>query len=38
MWVGVSKAGYSVGEENPIVLLLFSMPAVIALVVKWKIL
>ena len=38
MWVGVSKAGYSVAEEFPILLLLFGVPAVVALVLKWKIL
>jgi hypothetical protein len=38
MWVGVNKAGYSFGEEFPIMLLLFSIPAVIAILVKWKIL
>lgn len=36
MWVGVSKAGYSVGEELPIMLLLFLVPAVIGIIVKWK--
>jgi hypothetical protein len=38
MWVGVSKAGYSVAEELPIFLLLFGVPAVIAVVLKWKVL
>jgi hypothetical protein len=28
MWIGVSKAGYSVADELPIFLLLFSIPAV----------
>jgi hypothetical protein len=37
-WVGVSKAGYSFSEELPIMLLLFGVPAVIAIVFKWKIL
>ena len=27
MWIGVSKAGYSVAEELPILALLFLMPA-----------
>ena len=35
MWVGVSKAGYSVKEEAPIFLLVFLVPAVIALLV-WR--
>lgn len=36
MWVGVSKAGYSVGEELPILLLLFALPAAAAIATKWK--
>jgi hypothetical protein len=32
----VSKAGYSVTEELPILLLLFGVPAAAALVLKWK--
>ena len=36
MWVGVAKAGYSVTEELPIFLLLFAVPAAVAIVVKWK--
>ena len=36
MWVGVAKAGYSVSEELPVFLLLFGVPAVVALVLKWK--
>lgn len=38
MWVGVGKAGYSVGEELPIMLLLFAAPALTAIVLKWKVL
>ena len=36
MWVGVSKAGYSVEEELPIFLLLFGVPALVAIVVRWR--
>jgi hypothetical protein len=36
MWVGVARAGYSVAEELPILLLLFGVPAVIAIILKWK--
>ena len=36
LWVGVSHAGYSVREELPILLLLFGVPAVVALLVGWK--
>jgi hypothetical protein len=36
LWVGVSKAGYGFTEELPIFLLIFLLPAVIAVVVRWK--
>ena len=36
MWVGVAKAGYSVTEELPIFLLIFGLPAAVAIVLKWK--
>jgi hypothetical protein len=36
MWTGVSKAGYSVAEELPVLLLLFGVPAAVAVVLKWK--
>ena len=38
MWVGVAKAGYSVAEELPVLLLLFGVPAAAALLLKWKVL
>ena len=36
LWVGVSKAGYSVGEELPIMLVLFGVPAIAAILIRWK--
>lgn len=36
MWVGVSQAGYSFREELPIFLLIFLLPAAVAVLVKWK--
>ena len=36
MWIGVSRAGYSVAEELPIFLAIFSIPAFIAAFVWWK--
>ena len=36
MWIGVSKAGYSVAEELPILALLFLMPAAAAILVRWR--
>jgi len=38
MWVGVTRAGYSVAEECPIALQLFALPAAVAIVLKWKVL
>jgi len=38
MWVGVAKAGYSATEELPIFLLLFGLPAALAVVLKWRLL
>jgi hypothetical protein len=38
MWVGVTKAGYSAAEETPIFLMLFAIPAVVAVLLKWKVL
>lgn len=36
MWIGASKAGYSVGEELPILALLFLVPAAAAVLVRWR--
>jgi hypothetical protein len=36
MWIGVSQAGYSFSEELPIFLVIFLLPVVVAVVVKWK--
>jgi hypothetical protein len=36
MWIGVAKAGYSVAEEVPILLLLFAVPAAAAVLVRWR--
>ncbi len=36
MWLGVSRAGYSVAEELPIFLLIFILPAAAAAVVWWR--
>jgi hypothetical protein len=35
MWIGVSKAGYSVAEEAPTFVIVFAIPAAIALLVLW---
>jgi len=36
LWIGVSRAGYSVAEELPIFLMVFAIPAVVALFIWWK--
>jgi hypothetical protein len=35
MWIGVTKAGYSVADEAPVFAVVFSVPAVAALIVWW---
>jgi hypothetical protein len=35
MWTGVTKAGYSVADEAPVFAVVFSVPAVAALIVWW---
>jgi hypothetical protein len=36
MWVGVTKAGYTLAQELPILLVVFAVPAGIALAVAWR--
>ncbi len=36
MWVGVSKAGYSVKEEIPFFFIVFLIPATVALIFWWR--
>lgn len=36
MWVGVTKAGYSVREELPILAIVFAVPALVAAVAIWR--
>ncbi len=35
LWIGVSKAGYTVAEELPILLFVFAVPAAFAAVAVW---
>ena len=37
LWVGVAKAGYTLNEEFPIFLLIFAVPTVLAIFLKWRI-
>jgi hypothetical protein len=36
LWIGVSKAGYTVREEAPILLLVFAAPAIVAAFLIWR--
>lgn len=36
MWIGVSRAGYSVSDEAPVFLVVFGIPAAVALLVIWR--
>lgn len=36
LWVGVNKAGYSVGQELPVLLVVFAVPAVAAAIAIWQ--
>ena len=35
LWVGVTKAGYSVADEAPVFVVVFSVPAAAALIAWW---
>lgn len=36
LWVGVAKAGYTLNDEFPIFLLIFGVPTIVAIVLKWR--
>jgi hypothetical protein len=36
MWIGVSRAGYSIAEELPIFFVIFIIPAVVAVFIWWR--
>jgi hypothetical protein len=36
MWIGVSRAGYSVAEELPVFLVIFGIPAAVAALLWWN--
>lgn len=36
MYVGVKSGGYAVSEEAPVFLIVFALPALVALLVWWK--
>lgn len=38
MWVGVARAGYTVAQELPILLVVFAVPAALAGIVVWQLL
>jgi hypothetical protein len=35
LWIGVASAGYTVAEEAPIFLVVFAVPAAVALLMVW---
>ena len=37
MWIGVAQAGYSVLEELPIFLIIFGLPAIAALLLRYRV-
>jgi hypothetical protein len=36
LWVGVNKAGYTVAQELPILLIVFAIPALVAVAAIWR--
>jgi len=38
LWVGVPKNGYTVADELPIFILIFAVPAAVAVILKWRLL
>ena len=36
MWVGVARAGYTLAQELPILLIVFAVPAACAIVLIWQ--
>lgn len=36
LWVGVNKAGYTVAQELPILLVVFGVPVVVAAIAIWQ--
>jgi hypothetical protein len=36
IWVGVSKAGYSIKDEAPVALLVFAVPAIVAIAPNYR--
>ena len=36
MWIGVSRAGYSIAEELPIFFVIFIIPAAVAVFMWWR--
>lgn len=36
LWVGVNKAGYTVAQELPILLVVFAVPAAAAVIAAWQ--
>jgi hypothetical protein len=35
LWIGVTKAGYTVADEAPVFLVVFAIPAAVAILLVW---
>lgn len=36
LWVGMTRAGYMFAEELPVFAVVFGVPALVAMLVRWK--
>ncbi len=36
LWVGVARAGYTLADELPVFLLIFAVPAIAAVILRWR--
>jgi hypothetical protein len=36
LWIGVSRAGYSVADEAPVFAIVFAVPAAVAVLLWWR--
>lgn len=36
MWIGVTRAGYTIAQELPILIVIFAVPAILAAVAIWQ--
>lgn len=36
LWVGITRAGYTLSDELPVFAVVFGLPALVAMLVRWK--